>query len=56
MHERFYYVQTNTYTENKAVVGAGLSYAFTPALAGRIEVQKPHSEITQIAAGVALAF
>lgn len=43
-------------TEDKVVYGAGLSYAFTPAIDGRLEVQKPHSDITKIAAGVVFNF
>ena len=43
-------------TEDKVVYGAGLSYAFAPAIEGRLEVQKPHSDITKIAAGVAYHF
>jgi len=43
-------------TEDKVVYGVGLSYAFTPAISGRLEVQKPHSDITKIAAGVAYNF
>ena len=43
-------------SENKVVYGVGLSYAFTPALAGRVEVQKPHSELTKVAIGLAYSF
>lgn len=42
--------------EDKVVYGAGLAYTFTPAITGRLEVQKPHSEITKIAVGVAYNF
>ncbi|MDN4058423.1 outer membrane beta-barrel protein [Massilia sp. YIM B02769] len=41
---------------NKAVYGLGLAYTFAPAITGRIEVQKPHSEITKVAVGVAYNF
>lgn len=42
--------------ENKFLYGVGLSYDFTPAVAGRIEVQKPEKDITRIAVGVVLGF
>jgi len=41
---------------NKAVYGLGLAYSFTPAISGRVEVQKPHSDITKVAVGVAYSF
>lgn len=43
-------------SEDKVVYGAGLAYAFTPAITGRLEVQKPHSDITKVAVGVAYNF
>ena len=43
-------------TEDKVVYGAGVSYNFTPAFTGRVEVQQPHSDITKIAVGVAYNF
>ncbi|QNA89150.1 outer membrane beta-barrel protein [Massilia sp. Dwa41.01b] len=42
--------------ENKVLYGLGLSYDFAPNVTGRLEVQKPHSDITKIAVGVALGF
>jgi OOP family OmpA-OmpF porin len=49
-------LRSYTYTEKKALFGAGVAYAFTPAISGRIEVRKPHSDFTTVAAGVALKF
>jgi len=43
-------------SESKALYGAGLSYAFSPAVVGRLEVQKPHSDITKVAVGVGFNF
>ena len=40
----------------KALYGAGLSYAFTPAVSARVEVQKPASEATNLSAGVSFQF
>ncbi|UUZ56698.1 porin family protein [Massilia sp. H-1] len=34
--------------ENKALYGIGLGYAFSPTIMGRLEVQKPESDITNI--------
>lgn len=42
--------------QSKLVYGLGLAYAFTPELHGRLEVQKPHSDITKLAAGVVFSF
>jgi OOP family OmpA-OmpF porin len=36
--------------------GIGLNYSFTPAIAGRIEVQKPSSDSTNVSVGVAFKF
>lgn len=43
-------------SETKLLYGAGLAYAFTPTISGRVEVQKPVSDLTRIAAGVAFSF
>lgn len=40
----------------KALYGVGLSYAFTPAVSARLEVQKPASDATNLSAGVAFQF
>lgn len=40
----------------KALYGVGLSYAFTPAVSARLEVQKPSSDATNLSAGVAFQF
>lgn len=41
---------------SRAVYGVGLGYAFTPAISGRVEVQKPTSDITNVSAGVVFKF
>ena len=43
-------------SESKVLYGVGLSYAFTPQISGRLEVQKPHSDITKVAVGVGYSF
>ena len=43
-------------SENKAVYGAGVSYAVTPTASVRFEVQKPHSDVTNLSVGVAFKF
>jgi OOP family OmpA-OmpF porin len=43
-------------SESKAVYGVGVGYAFTPTVSGRIEVQQPHSDVTNISAGVVFRF
>ncbi len=47
-----------TYGEDTSggLYGIGLNYSFTPAIAGRIEVQKPSSDSTNISVGVAFKF
>lgn len=42
--------------ETKALYGIGLSYAFTPAVSARVEVQKPASDVTNVSAGVSFQF
>jgi hypothetical protein len=39
-----------------SVYGVGLNYSFTPAISGRVEVQKPASDITHYNIGVAFQF
>ncbi len=41
---------------SRGVYGLGLGYAFTPAISGRIEVQKPTSDSTNLSAGVVFKF
>ncbi|QNA89828.1 porin family protein [Massilia sp. Dwa41.01b] len=43
-------------TDTGAVYGIGLAYAFTPALSGRVEVQKPTSDGTKTAAALVFSF
>lgn len=43
-------------TTTKALVGVGVSYAFTPAVSGRVELQRAGSGITNLSAGVAYQF
>ena len=40
----------------KALYGVGMSYAITPAVSARLEVQKPASDVTNVSAGVAFQF
>jgi hypothetical protein len=42
--------------ENKALYGVGLGYSFSPVVMGRLEVQKPSSDVTNISAGVSFRF
>lgn len=42
--------------DDGVVYGAGLGYAFSPNVTGRLEVTKPVSEMTKVAAGVAIHF
>jgi OOP family OmpA-OmpF porin len=42
--------------DSTGMYGIGLNYSFTPAIAGRIEVQKPSSDSTNISVGVAFKF
>lgn len=42
--------------QNKVLYGAGLGYAFTPVVHGRLEVQRPSGDVTTIVAGVAFRF
>lgn len=48
--------ESSSESENKVVYGVGLAYAFAPNVSARLEVQKPHSDITKIAAGVTFGF
>lgn len=41
---------------SRVLYGAGVGYAFTPTIMGRVEVQKPHSDITNVSVGVAFKF
>lgn len=43
-------------SDNKAVYGVGLGYAFTPTVSARVEVQKPESDVTNLSAGVSFRF
>jgi OOP family OmpA-OmpF porin len=40
----------------KALYGVGMSYAFSPAVSARIEVQKPSSDATNLSLGAAFQF
>jgi OOP family OmpA-OmpF porin len=42
--------------DDGVVYGAGIGYDFSPVVSGRLEVQKPVSEVTKIAAGVSFHF
>lgn len=52
---RFDRFAVEEHTSN-ALYGIGMGYAFTPVINARLEVQKPDSGITKIAAGVAFSF
>jgi OOP family OmpA-OmpF porin len=43
-------------TTSGGLYGVGVGYAFTPTVSGRIEVQKPSSDSTNINAGVVIRF
>lgn len=43
-------------SESGVLYGIGASYAFSPTVAGRIEVQKPTSDSTNVSAGVVFNF
>ena len=40
----------------QVLYGVGVSYAVTPTIAARFEVQKPHDKLTRAALGVSYAF
>lgn len=44
------------FSDNKALYGVGVGYAFDDKLSGRIELQKPSSDSHNISAGVSYAF
>lgn len=46
----------DNYHYNRALYGAGVGYSFSPTVMGRLEVQKPHSDVTNISASVAFRF
>lgn len=48
--------ESTSESESKALYGAGLSYDFSPAVSGRLEVQKPHGDVTTLVAGVSFNF
>lgn len=41
---------------SRALYGIGLGYAFSPQVSGRVEVQKPTSDTTNVSAGVVFNF
>ncbi|TFW30415.1 hypothetical protein E4L96_00085 [Massilia arenosa] len=43
-------------SDNKVLYGVGVTYAFTPAIVGRAEVQRPSSDSTNLSVGVAFTF
>jgi OOP family OmpA-OmpF porin len=43
-------------SESHGLYGIGLGYAFSPTISGRIEVQRPTSDSTNLSAGVAFSF
>lgn len=42
--------------DSGAVYGLGLGYTFSPVVHGRLEVQRPSSDITKVVAGVSYTF
>jgi len=47
---------SRTIREDEVLYGAGVGYKFSETVSGRLEVQKPHSDITNISAGVSFRF
>lgn len=47
---------SNSATDNGAVYGVGLGYAFSPTVSARAELQKPSSDATSFNIGVAFKF
>jgi OOP family OmpA-OmpF porin len=43
-------------SESGVLYGVGLGYNFSPTVAGRVEVQKPASDLTNVSVGVAFQF
>ncbi len=43
-------------SHSRALYGVGVGYAITPAVEARVEVQRPHQEMTSVNAGVAFKF
>lgn len=43
-------------SDSSAMFGIGLGYNFTDTISGRLEVQKPGSDTTNVSAGIAFAF
>lgn len=54
--ERFNSGYRDSYTETKILFGAGATYSFSPVITGRLELQKPASNVTNLSAGVAFRF
>jgi OmpA-OmpF porin, OOP family len=48
--------ESDSESENKVLYGVGLSYAITPAISARFEIQKPHNEFTRAAIGLSYGF
>lgn len=42
--------------DSRAVIGVGVSYAFSPAISGRVELQKPSGNTKNLSVGVAYTF
>lgn len=42
--------------DDEVLYGAGVGYKFSDTITGRLEVQKPHSDITNVSVGVAFRF
>ena len=48
--------ETAKYSDNKPLYGLGVGYAFTPAIMGRLEVQKIERDVTNIGVSVGFHF
>jgi opacity protein-like surface antigen len=42
--------------DDEVLYGVGVGYKFSETISGRVEVQKPHSDITNVSVGVAFRF
>ena len=47
---------SESYSESRGLYGVGVSYAFSPTISGRVELQRPTSYATNLSAGVAVSF
>ncbi|MES2320619.1 MAG: porin family protein [Pseudomonadota bacterium] len=43
-------------SDTRGLYGIGVAYSFSPSISARVELQKPHSELTNLSAGVSYKF